>query len=249
MKTITRTVFPWLGRHWLRLGVLAIFLFVISRKQIDLSIQFGRPAAAPVREADPPTPGVRNTAETRTQVFTQTESPASNVSEPGGWLQKMNILGGSSSGALLNRLRATDAGRVDGFVRRFSHVAEKESAKFGVPASIILANALLQSGAGTTAAASAGDNLFNLPCTADWQGPVANTETGCFRKYENAWTSFRDHSLYLTTGAYAGLTQIPAGDYAAWANGLERLRYGGQDDLAEQLISTIEHWQLQRFDS
>lgn len=235
---------PWIGKHWLRIGIAAVFLFVLNRKQIDLSIQLGSPRVAPQQEVNTPEQPVKQQKEQRAEVFTEEV----NETKKGNWLQQMNILSGSSYPELSMRLQKIDEQRVAGFLRRFSHVAQKEQQKYGIPASIVLANALLQSGSGTTEAARQGDNLFGLPCTADWQGPTVATNGKCYRKYDNAWTSFRDHSLYVTTGKFAEMTQLSAKDYNSWAAGLDKLNFNKTTNLEEQLLAVIEQWQLFQFD-
>ncbi|MEZ4988463.1 MAG: glucosaminidase domain-containing protein [Saprospiraceae bacterium] len=104
---------------------------------------------------------------------------------------------------LLKRLRQVSEPDIEAFVQRFQHVAQSEQEKFGIPASIILAHALLQSNAGTLPVASVGYNYFALPCTSDWEDQTQDgSSSECLRKYNNAWLSFRDHSLFLTTGSH-----------------------------------------------
>jgi flagellum-specific peptidoglycan hydrolase FlgJ len=126
-------------------------------------------------------------------------------------------------------------------------VAENEQLKYGVPASVILASGLLMSEAGNAELSREGNNFFALPCTADWKGQEGYHDGKCFRYYENAWTSFRDNSLYLTTYLFPG-KQLPADDYKSWVAALEQVKYGDEPNLAAQLAKIIDHYDLHELD-
>ncbi|MEL6277103.1 MAG: glucosaminidase domain-containing protein, partial [Bacteroidota bacterium] len=89
---------------------------------------------------------------------------------------------------------------------------------------------------------------FRLACTSDWKGPELNVNGRCYRAYQNAFTSFRDHSLFVTSGVYTELRELNDKDYKSWANALEEKNYRGVPALNDQLLSTINKWQLFRFD-
>ena len=133
------------------------------------------------------------------------------------------------------------------FINRFTHVAENEQLKYGVPASIILSSSLLLSEAGSSELSRAGNNFFALPCTADWMGKEDQYGGKCFRHYENAWTSFRDNSLYLTTYLFPG-KKLPADDHKSWVTALEQVNYAEEPNLAAQLIKIINHFDLDELD-
>jgi flagellum-specific peptidoglycan hydrolase FlgJ len=136
------------------------------------------------------------------------------------------------------------------YLKRFAKVAIAEKEKYGIPASLILANALHQSFAGTRSAALQANNHFGLPCSENWAGTTATLDGACVRKYENAWSSFRDHSLLLSSGKFGQLKQFGNKDYKAWAKGLQKLGYPSvnSDYLAADLVAIIETWGLARLD-
>ena len=70
----------------------------------------------------------------------------------------------------------------------------------------------------------------------------------CFRTYENAWTSFRDHSYYITTGRMAALKKLKDADYKAWAKALEKADFSNDEDFAAQLIMVVEKYELTKLD-
>ncbi|PHI20560.1 hypothetical protein CEQ90_07355 [Lewinellaceae bacterium SD302] len=243
MKTIVHDFLALAVRHWLRIGVLLVLLFIISKKQIDLNIQFGKPTG-PIHQSSPPLKpaGEILPAHEEPTVYTQIEPTEDS------WLQKMNILGSGDHAELSLELKQVEERIIRAFLDRFAELARTEQRKFGVPASITLANALLHSRGGTAAASLTANNYFQLGCTSDWIGPTKSLNGLCYREYENAWTSFRDHSLFVTTGQYAPLTRLGSQDYHGWSKGLEALGYNDTDDLGQQLEQVIEQWQLYRFD-
>ena len=221
----------------MRLLIVGFALFILTRKQVNFNVRFGVPEAVPA--ASP-------SAEPSASV-----APPSTLSDAApvesGFLSQFNFFGGDDI-SLYDALGRQEEQKVEAFLRRFQNVAQAEQQKFGIPASIILANALLHTSAGTSEAANAHQNFFSLPCDEGWAGLTANAGTGCIRAYESAWTSFRDHSLYLTSGRYQPLTQFSETDYRRWAAGLGELGYNDTDDLAKQLLRTVDKYQLFRFD-
>lgn len=155
---------------------------------------------------------------------------------------------GTINGNMLEQLQEVEESTILAFIKRFAHVAENEQIKFKIPASITLANALLLSQAGQHPIAQSNNNNFSLQCTKDWIGRTVEWQGQCFRDYENAWTSFRDHSLFLTTGPNGVLQEIGEENYKGWAKALEEINFAGQRNLADQIIRTIEKYKLYRFD-
>ena len=136
------------------------------------------------------------------------------------------------------------------YLRRFAQVAVSERRKYGVPSSVILANALRQSFAGQRNTTLKLNNHFNLPCTFDWSSKSEKIDGECFRQYENAWVSFRDHSVFVTSGKFSVLRKLSDKDYKAWALGLQRLGYpSSNDNLARELVGIIEQYGLQKLDN
>ena len=118
-----------------------------------------------------------------------------------------------------------------------------------MPASIILAQGLLQSLAGQHPAVEKGHNYFLLPCTDDWEGQTQDGERGtCLRRYDNAWMSFRDNSLYLTSGENGHLRRLKGADHREWAEALQHTKGNDNDQLAKQLLNVIREFGLDKFD-
>jgi LysM repeat protein len=121
-----------------------------------------------------------------------------------------------------------------------------------VPASITLAQAILESGDGNSRLAREGNNHFGIKCHSDWTGDKIyeddETKGECFRKYEDANESFEDHSLFLKRKRYESLFQLDVDDYKGWAKGLKECGYATNPKYPQLLIGIIEEFGLHAFD-
>ena len=142
------------------------------------------------------------------------------------------------------------------YVDRFAPIAMAEMRKFGIPASIILAQGLLESNAGESQLSRATNNHFGMKCFSKQckRGHCANfsddSHKDFFVKYGNAWSSFRAHSEFLKkTKRYRSLFQIEPGDYRNWAIGLEKSGYATDKQYAEKLMALVQSLGLHRYDS
>ncbi|MTB53198.1 glucosaminidase domain-containing protein [Lewinella sp. W8] len=239
MTTVLHQLLGFALRHWLRLLIVGCALILLTKKQVNFNVRLGSPDSGPVPEKMAPA-----SLNEEPSVLTDASPEASG----GSLLDRLNVFGTKDELDPYELLTRTDEQQIEAFIRRFSNVAQAEQGKFGIPASVILANALLQSQAGTSGVATDYVNYFHLPCTTDWPGTRARAHNQCFRRYETAWTSFRDHSLYITQGDFARMRQFGETDYRRWAAGLQELKFNDNPKLAEQLVRTIDRWQLFRFD-
>ncbi|WP_237566992.1 glucosaminidase domain-containing protein [Odoribacter sp. Z80] len=139
------------------------------------------------------------------------------------------------------------------FIRKYKHIAIREMERTGIPASITLAQGILESGCGKSELAVNANNHFGIKCHNGWEGGtyfMDDDEKGeCFRKYKNPEQSWIDHSEFLTSRPrYAGLFNLPATDYKAWAKGLKAAGYATNPRYAEMLIKIIEEEELYKYD-
>lgn len=142
---------------------------------------------------------------------------------------------------------------IDEYIETFAEIAQMEMKAFGIPASITLAQGLLESGYGMGALAQKTNNHFGIKCHKGWTGDYDfhdDDEKGeCFRKYNHPMYSFRDHSLFLTSRSrYAALFELPSTDYKRWAVGLQEAGYATDRHYPKKLIALIDRHQLYRFD-
>ncbi len=139
------------------------------------------------------------------------------------------------------------------YIRLYSELAIKEMERAGVPASITLAQGILESGSGNSFLANQGFNHFGIKCHK-WEGEKIyaddDIKNECFRKYKNVENSFIDHSDFLRENSrYHFLFQLEITDYEAWAKGLKQAGYATNPNYANTLISIIERYELYKFDS
>lgn len=138
------------------------------------------------------------------------------------------------------------------YINTYSPLAIEAQREFGIPASITLAQGLLESGAGRSVLAMEGNNHFGIKCHKDWDGErmikADDRPDDCFRVYESVEESFRDHSLFLKKSRYAPLFKLEITDYQGWARGLKRCGYATSPTYADKLISIIERYGLNAFD-
>ena len=138
------------------------------------------------------------------------------------------------------------------YIDKYSQLAQKQQSQYGIPASIILAQGLLESSAGKSWLAINANNHFGIKCS-DWKGESVtytdDSKNECFRKYGNVIESFQDHSEFLKNRPrYASLFELNRTDYEAWAHGLKNAGYATDATYAFKLISLIDNYGLHKFD-
>lgn len=138
------------------------------------------------------------------------------------------------------------------YIEKYAGYAVTEMKKYGIPASITLAQGILESGAGNSYLAREANNHFGIKCH-DWTGPSVRRDDDarneCFRKYDDPLDSFEDHSKFLVTRErYADLFKLKITDYKGWAHGLKKAGYATDPRYAERLITIIEENELFLFD-
>lgn len=140
------------------------------------------------------------------------------------------------------------------YIETYSEVAKKEMERHGIPASITLAQGILESGSGKGPLTLRSNNHFGIKCHKGWKGQRVyhddDEDQECFRKYANPAYSFTDHSLFLTgRSRYAFLFKLPKDDYKAWAKGLRKAGYATDRKYPTKLISLIERYELYKYDA
>jgi hypothetical protein len=139
------------------------------------------------------------------------------------------------------------------YIQNYKDIAMREMREHKIPASITLAQGLLESGAGNSALAREAKNHFGIKCHKGWTGDTYimddDEKNECFRRYKNAEESFRDHSVFLKTrGRYSALFDLEITDYRGWAKGLKAAGYATNPKYAQLLIDRIELYDLTKYD-
>lgn len=140
------------------------------------------------------------------------------------------------------------------YIRQYGNLAVQHQKKFRIPASITLAQGLLESGAGQSELARKSNNHFGIKCHSDWRGGRVYHDDDlrgeCFRKYKNPEQSYEDHARFLADRPrYASLFKLRVTDYKGWARGLQKCGYATDRAYANRLIKIIEDYELYRYDT
>ncbi len=137
------------------------------------------------------------------------------------------------------------------YIAIWKNVAIQNMQEFKIPASITLAQAILESGDGNSELAKMSNNHFGIKCH-DWEGERVYYDDDkrgeCFRKYEDAGASFADHSRFLLRKRYASLFELDTKDYKGWAKGLKKCGYATNPAYARLLIDLVEKHDLDKYD-
>lgn len=139
------------------------------------------------------------------------------------------------------------------YIETFKAVAIAEMNAYGIPASITLAQGIIESGSGSSSLAKYANNHFGIKCTSDWKGKAYykddDKSNDCFRVYKDARESYKDHSEFLKRKRYAFLFELDKNDYKNWAFGLKTAGYATNPKYPDLLIGIIEKYQLYQYDA
>lgn len=138
------------------------------------------------------------------------------------------------------------------YIDKFKDVAIEEMNAYGIPASITLAQGILESGNGNSSLAKYANNHFGVKVTSDWKGKGYykddDKRNDCFRVYNDARESYKDHSEFLKRKRYSALFELDKNDYKNWAYGLKQAGYATNPRYPELLINLIERYKLYEYD-
>ncbi len=143
---------------------------------------------------------------------------------------------------------------LNNYILQYKDIAMNNMRSNGIPASIILAQAILESGAGNGDLARDANNHFGIKCHKDWTGESVRHDDDsaqeCFRKYPKAADSFQDHATFLSSrGRYSALFKLSKSDYRSWARGLRSAGYATDPKYPEKLITYIQKYNLNQYDN
>ncbi|WP_432709330.1 glucosaminidase domain-containing protein [Pedobacter sp.] len=138
------------------------------------------------------------------------------------------------------------------YIESFKGVAIEQMNSSGIPASIILAQGILESANGNSSLAKYANNHFGIKCTSEWKGKGYykddDAKNDCFRVYKDARESYRDHSEFLKRKRYSFLFELDKNDYKNWAYGLKQAGYATNPKYPELLINLINRYKLNQYD-
>ncbi len=246
--SFTSPVLLFMRQNWLKLSAALVLILILLKKDLSFNVNL----RSPVRPNQEQVPPSHQAKEEKTEERFTENRQASQTNADNGSVELFELpvfsKGSKTRARAVDKLSGIDGDIKQSYLKRFTKVARSESDKFGIPASIILANGLLHSLAGTSEQTQRGENHFAIRCSEDWEGGTVEQEGVCYRQYDNAWTSFRDHSLYVTTGKFSVLRKLDPHDYKAWAKALEKGKYSDEPYLSRQLLQVIDAFGLDRLD-
>ncbi len=223
-----------IGRNnWFKILLIILLFLTLIRKDFSFRIQLN---GAPKKTTLPIQKSENKTASSKKLILSDRNKLATTET-----LSFTPFVGGKNKTSE-DQFWQIDKKKHLAFIKRFKKVAINEANKFDIPPSIILANGLLLSGAGSYDIATKGNNYFAIPCTEDWQGETQEIDGICYRIYDKAWTSFRDHSFYLTTNITTVDILPNKKDYKAWAKLLESVGFVSDE---QSILRIIKEYQLE----
>ena len=237
----------YLTLNWFKLMIFVLIAFIFLRKDFSFSVNLNSPLQIEKEQKHP----TNQAAIKKEPLITEKLAKKPVVKSQSSFFDRFELpfIGKGKTKPKKEEIAEISNASKQAYINRFANVAVSEQKKFGIPASIILGNALVHSFAGKRDLVIRGNNHFSIPCTSDWQGDSGTYNDACYRHYENAWTSFRDNSVFLSGERFGSLRKLRSTDYKAWATGLEKLGYSDLDNLEKRLIEVIETYNLHQLDT
>ena len=263
----------WAKRNWLRMLALFLIAYVLVHKDLNLQLNLNgtTPNAYQVSalpHSKSPISTAMNTSFSQAQVEAelttkQSTSMSKKVkskslskitkdSNPSNTYSNMTYSFGSNESS---NSKTSKRKKQEAYVNRFVEVAQKEMRKYGIPASITLAQGLIETNAGDSRLAKQNNNHFGMKCFSKkcGKGHCANftddSHKDFFRKYKSSWESYRAHSQLSMGRRYRHLKKLGNENYRDWARGLKKAGYATDKHYAEKLINIIDELKLYKFDN
>lgn len=227
----------WIGRYWFQLFLIFLALHIFLRK--DISVQVNMKSLGSALESsgfDEKTGGKVRAMPASLSLADQLFSRGDTPDQGRAFFYLLNPKAAKKDGAPREMLEG-ELEKSRKLVERFARVALTERSKFNIPASILLAQAILCSQNGESSYVKKGNNYFAL-----------TSKSGEYRSFHSAWESFREHSKRMLAGEFESLQRIPLTDYKAWAAGLEEAGFSSERDYGRNLVRLIELLDLDQFD-
>ena len=243
--------------NWFKILIILVFGYVVMQKDFSLNFNLNAPQEGEVemQKRDQVNPSHKTSVKRKKKKEKLTEAIPVKKAEPSKGTSLFqffeNPFGGGTKTKTVSyktELEKIDESTKEAYLKRFAHVAINEQKKFNIPASVILANALLHSCSGKSNLAQQANNHFAVICGSDWNHSSVDSNGKCYRNYETAWMSFRNHSEYITSRKFEDLKNLGTSDYKAWAKGLEKNKFSTERNLSSSLIRIIEQYSLNDLD-
>jgi len=265
-RTPSRTdgIAMFLQTNWFKIAFLAMLAFVMHNNDASIHFSMGEPEIPPSQftsgavltsySTQTSTPTRKRTVAPTPLTTSTTEVPQVTITDNNEplFLETEKVYGTQAKKTKKVTKKRRDS---DAYIKRFKATAVSEMKKYGIPASITLAQGILESNAGVSGLANNNNNHFGLKCFSKSceKGHCSNyhddDHKDFFRKFDTAWESYRAHSLLLTGKRYRHLNQLGTGNYKGWAKGLQKAGYATSSTYARDLVQIIEALDLDKYDS
>lgn len=251
--------------NWFKIAFLAVLAFVTHNNDANIHFSMGTPQIPPSQftsgavltsytTQETPTPVAEPSLAPSTSVNLMTEVPQVPITDNDEplFLETEKVYGTQATKTKKVTQKRKDS---HAYVKRFKATAMSEMKKYGIPASITLAQGILESNAGVSRLANDNNNHFGMKCFSKscGKGHCSNyhddDHKDFFRKFDTAWESYRAHSLLLTGKRYRHLNRLKTSDYKSWAKGLQKAGYATSPTYAKDLVQIIEALDLHKYDS
>jgi len=246
-----------------RIAIIVLIGLIVLRK--DITLQFNLKSPMQNEQIVPTATNANGQAELMNQKLPMSDVEVPTVQSPTKTNTPSNASQFSSLGLVLNpdyakrnnidpKIVKQKKMTVNDYVKRFAPVAVEEMNRYNIPASVTLAQGLLESNVGQSKLATHNNNHFGIKCFSKncKVGHCSNhsddSHKDFFRKYNTVWESYRAHSLFLQRKRYRHLLKLQSTDYKSWAKGLSKAGYATDKRYPEKLIGIIENLKLHRFD-
>lgn len=262
-ETTVKNLISWISKYWFQLAI-CFFLFQFYQSR-NVQIVVGQGSEASLSAVEPVKAHFRE-EKSHAEMSISPALPDGTISEgrpapaPSKWKSSdfRNLSFVLDPG--LARRKGVDESIVQEklthcreYVERFATTAIQESQQFGMPASIKLAQGLLETDAGSSKLATESNNHFGIKCRSKCRGCTCRNYSDdevydMFRVFDTAWESYREHSRLLQIERYSKLKKLGTKDYEGWARGLKKAGYATDKNYDSKLIRIIESLDLHQFD-
>lgn len=255
----------WAKRNWIKMFALVLVAYVLIHKDLNLQLNLNGTASNDYQASALPFGG-SSTPTAMSTSFQEVDEYRPKVNQEKSKFSPQKTKDHNLANTYSNMTysfgkheskKSKDLKRKkqETYVERFAEVAQEEMRKYGIPASITLAQGLIETNAGDSRLAKQNNNHFGMKCFSKKCGKghctnfTDDTHKDFFRKYKSSWESYRAHSKLLMNKRYRHLKKLGNKDYKGWAKGLKKAGYATDKHYAEKLINIIDELKLYRFDN
>lgn len=252
--TTGKELLKWIGKYWFQMILVCFIWQLYTSREVSTSVQF-HDSTAMTETAKPQKVSAAFVDELSALPSVIQESAPKRVWKSTEFKNLSFVLSPSLAErqAVPESIVKEKLANCRKYVERFAATAISEMKQFGIPASITLAQGLIETDAGASLLATQSNNHFGIKCRSKCRHCTCRNYSDddvydMFRVFESSWESFREHSKLLQIDRYKHLQKLGTSDYAAWASGLKKAGYATDKNYDKKLVQIIEALDLHQFD-